>query len=130
LARSLVALMFVTSCVRSVSTATPTPTTGLVISPYAKSGYIDHQTLSQDAYVKFIGDDFLAGARIDPKTDGRPDSRPDVRENSPQLGDLAADFNFRPAAAPAADPRSDAQSGACRVDLSRAERACSPIIGP
>ncbi len=67
---------------------------GLVISPYAKAGYIDHQTLSQDAYVKFIEDDFLAGARIDPRTDGRPDSRPDVRENSSQLGDLAADFNF------------------------------------
>ncbi len=27
---------------------------GLVISPYAKQGYIDHQQLSFDAYVKFI----------------------------------------------------------------------------
>ena len=53
----------------------------LVISPYAKRGYIDHQVLSFDAYLKFIEDDFLSGARIDPKTDGRPDSRPDVREN-------------------------------------------------
>ena len=67
---------------------------GLIISPYARQGYIDHQTMSQDAYVKFIEDDFLSGARIDPKTDGRPDSRPAVRENSPQLGDLVADFNF------------------------------------
>ncbi|MDT4938428.1 MAG: hypothetical protein QOG80_2099, partial [Pseudonocardiales bacterium] len=32
---------------------------GIVISPYAKHGYIDHQTLSFDAYVKFIEDDFL-----------------------------------------------------------------------
>ena len=32
---------------------------GLVISPYAKKGYIDHQTLSFDAYAKFIEDDFL-----------------------------------------------------------------------
>jgi hypothetical protein len=60
-----------------------------VISPYARQGYIDHQTLSFDAYLKFIEDDFLGGARIDPATDGRPDSRPDVRENAPQLGDLA-----------------------------------------
>jgi phospholipase C len=67
---------------------------GLVISPYARHGYIDHQTLSQDAYVKFIEDDFLGGARIDPKTDGRPDSRPSVRENDPQLGDLVSDFDF------------------------------------
>jgi len=67
---------------------------GLVISPYAKKGYVDHQTLSFDAFLKFIEDDFLGGQRIDPATDGRPDSRPDVRENSPVIGDLTADFNF------------------------------------
>lgn len=67
---------------------------GLVISPYAKHGFIDHQTLSFDAYLKFIEDVFLNGQRIDPKTDGRPDPRPDVRENAPQLGDLVNDFDF------------------------------------
>jgi hypothetical protein len=67
---------------------------GLVISPYAKQGYIDHQLLSHDAYVKFIEDVFLGGQRIDPATDGRPDSRPDMRENATQLGNLANDFDF------------------------------------
>jgi phospholipase C len=67
---------------------------GLVISPYAKTGYIDHQVLSFDAYLKFIEDDFLGGARIDPKTDGRPDPRPDVREDAAILGNLAQDFDF------------------------------------
>jgi phospholipase C len=67
---------------------------GIVISPYAKKGYIDSQTLSFDAYVKFIEDDFLGGQRIDPATDGRPDPRPDVRENEPQLGNLVQDFDF------------------------------------
>ncbi|MBV9942640.1 MAG: alkaline phosphatase family protein [Solirubrobacterales bacterium] len=67
---------------------------GLLISPYARPGFIDHQTLSFDAYVKFIEDDFLAGQRLDPQTDGRPDPRPDVRENAPQLGDLTKDFDF------------------------------------
>jgi phospholipase C len=66
----------------------------LVISPYARSGYIDHQTLSFDAYLKFVEDVFLSGARIDPGTDGRPDPRPDVRENLPILGNLIHDFNF------------------------------------
>ena len=66
----------------------------LVISPYAKQGYIDHQTLSFDAYLKFIEDDFLGGQRLDPATDGRPDPRPDVRENAPQLGNLLQDFDF------------------------------------
>ncbi len=67
---------------------------GIVISPYARSGFIDHQTLSFDAYVKFIEDDFLGGQRLDPQTDGRPDPRPDVRENASILGDLTQDFDF------------------------------------
>jgi phospholipase C len=67
---------------------------GIVISPYAKRGYIDHQTLSFDAYLKFIEDDFLGGQRLDPKTDGRPDSRPDVREDERILGNLLHDFDF------------------------------------
>jgi phospholipase C len=65
-----------------------------LISPYAKKGTIDHQTLSFDAYLKFIEDIFLDGQRIDPKTDGRPDSRPTVREDSPLLGDLLNDLDF------------------------------------
>jgi len=67
---------------------------GIVISPYARQGFIDHQTLSFDAYTKFIEDDFLGGQRLDPQTDGRPDPRPDVRENNPLLGDLTKDFDF------------------------------------
>jgi len=67
---------------------------GLVISPYAKKGYIDHHVLSHDAYMKFVEDVFLGGQRIDPATDGRPDPRPGVRENASQLGDLASDFDF------------------------------------
>ncbi len=67
---------------------------GIVISPYAKQGYIDHQILSFDAYTKFIEDDFLNSARLDPATDGRPDPRPDVREDNPILGNIANDFNF------------------------------------
>jgi phospholipase C len=67
---------------------------GIVISPYAKRGYIDHQTLSFDAYDKFIEDDFLNGQRIDPVSDGRPDPRPNVRENAKVLGNLVDDFDF------------------------------------
>ncbi len=70
---------------------------GLVISPYAKAGYIDHQQLSHDAYLKFIENDFLSGQRLNPATDGRPDPRPDVREEAPGLGNLESDFNFNQA---------------------------------
>ncbi|MGH2862812.1 MAG: alkaline phosphatase family protein [Solirubrobacteraceae bacterium] len=67
----------------------------LVISPYASSGLVDHQTLSSDAYLKFIEDDFLGGSRLNPRTDGRWDPRPDVREDVHILGNMAADFNFK-----------------------------------
>jgi phospholipase C len=73
---------------------------GIVISPYAKQGFVDHQTLSFDAYAKFIEDDFLGGQRLNPRTDGRPDPRPTVRENVPTLGDLANDFDFSQAPRP------------------------------
>jgi phospholipase C len=84
----------------------------LVISPYAKKGYIDHQTLSFDAYLKFIEDDFLGGQRLDPKTDGRPDPRPTVRENVAILGNLTQDFDFnqtpRPTLLLSTHPKTDA----------------------
>ena len=67
---------------------------GIVISPYAKPGYVDHQSLTTDAYLKFIEDDFMGGARLNPATDGRPDSRPDVRESAAGLGNLINDFDF------------------------------------
>jgi phospholipase C len=66
----------------------------LMISPYARKGYVDHQTLSFDAYAKFIEDDFLGGQRLNPKTDGRADRRPDVRESVKRLGNLLKEFNF------------------------------------
>jgi len=89
----------------------------LVISPYAKQGYIDHQTLSFDAYLKFIEDDFLNGQRIDPRTDGRPDPRPDVREDASILGNLLADFDFNqsprpPLILPINPPPGQASTGA------------------
>ena len=67
---------------------------GIVISPYARQGYIDNQRLSFDAYNKFIEDTFMGGQRLDPATDGRPDSRPSVREANALLGDVANDLDF------------------------------------
>jgi phospholipase C len=72
----------------------------LVISPYARRGFIDHQALSFDALNKFIEDDFLGGQRLDPTTDGRPDPRPDVRDAMSHLGNLASDFDFTQAPRP------------------------------
>ena len=67
---------------------------GLLVSPWARSGMIDSQTLSFDAYLKLIEDLFLGGQRLDPRTDGRPDPRPTVREDASELGDLLREFSF------------------------------------
>src|SRR5205823_1336769 len=73
---------------------------GLVVSPYAKQGFIDHQVLSFDAYLKFIEDDFLGGRRLDPKTDGRPPEarRPRERRDSGEPGSRLRLFPVAPTA--------------------------------
>ena len=76
----------------------------MVISPYAKSGYIDHQTLSFDAYDKFIEDDFLGGLRLDPKTDGRPDPRPDGPRERGDPRQPRERLRLQPATEGAGDP--------------------------
>ncbi len=80
----------------------------LVISPYARHGFVDHQVLSFDAYLKFIEDDFLGGAA--PRSAHRrparlaPDGareREDPRQPRPGLRLLA---EAAPAGAPLAAP--------------------------
>ncbi len=68
---------------------------GILISPYARRGFIDNQVLSFSSYLKFIEDVFLGGQRLNPQTDGRPDSRPFVAEKGKLVGDLAAEFDFK-----------------------------------
>jgi phospholipase C len=67
---------------------------GIMISPWARRGMIDSQTLSFDAYLRLIEDLFLDGARLDPDTMSRPDSRPTVREEVRGLGNLLSEFDF------------------------------------
>ena len=69
---------------------------GFLVSPYAKQGFIDHQPLSFDAYLKLIEDRFLGGLRLDPEggISERPDPRPTVREDVDILGDLTLEFDF------------------------------------
>jgi phospholipase C len=67
---------------------------GLLISPWARRGLIDSQTLSFDAYLKLIEDLYLGSQRLDPATMSRPDSRPTVREDVAILGNLLKEFDF------------------------------------
>jgi phospholipase C len=68
-------------------------TGAILISPYAKTSFIDHQTLTTDSFLKLIEDVFLRGKRL--SQSGRPDPRPDYRDQSKMLGDLKADFDFK-----------------------------------
>ena len=79
---------------------------GIMISPYAKESYVDHQTLSFDAYLKFIEDRWMGGERLDGNTDGWRDPRPTIREDVGILGDLTSEFDFdqTPRPAPILDP--------------------------
>jgi phospholipase C len=70
----------------------------LVISPYARANYIDHQICSSDCYIKLIEDTFLNGERMDQA--GRPDPRPDYRDEISGYGDLVNDFDFTHAPRP------------------------------
>jgi phospholipase C len=103
---------------------------GIVISPFAKRGYIDHQTLSFDAYPKFIEDDFLGGSRLDPTTDGRPDPRPNVRENVAILGNLVNDFDFTQTPRPPLLLSPDMSSWTQLSDLPQARSDLAATTGP
>ncbi len=84
---------------------------GIMISPYARSGTIDHQLLSLDLYATFVEDLFLGGARLDPVALGNPDTRPTIRDaltsatfldgHSEPIGNLMNEFDFTQAPMPA-----------------------------
>ena len=77
---------------------------GLLISAWARPGYIDHSPLSLDSYATFIEDLFADGARLDPAALGQPDNRPDIRDaltrvtfpdrSIKPLGKLIDEFDF------------------------------------
>ena len=64
----------------------------ILISPYAKAGFIDHRIATTDSYLKLIEDVFLDGERI--SQSGRPDPRPDYRDQAKRLSDLLDAFDF------------------------------------
>lgn len=66
----------------------------LLISSWARAGYVDHAMYSHDSYARLVEDAFLGGERLDPTTLRRPDPRPSVSENDPRSGDLTEVFDF------------------------------------
>jgi phospholipase C len=79
-------------------------TPGLLVSAYAKPGYIDHSVLGTDSYATFIENLFMGGARLDPVKLGEPDARPDIRDELTSItfpdgsikpvGNLMDEFDF------------------------------------
>ena len=88
----------------------------LMISPWARRGYIDHQTLSFDAYLKFIEDRFLGGSSArspDGRLAGLPTHGP--RERAAARRPLHG-VQLRADADPAAGPGSLAVTRGAPVD--------------
>jgi phospholipase C len=85
---------------------------GLLVSAWAKPGYLDHSVMSFDAYATFIENIFIGGVRLDPAALGNPDNRPDLRDALTQIvladgkrvpvGDLRDEFDFKQAPLPPA----------------------------
>ncbi len=77
---------------------------GILISPYARAGMIDHAYYSFDAYATFIETLFTNGTPLSPSALGNPDSRPTLRDtvtsaklpNGTQvaIGNLFDEFDF------------------------------------
>ena len=99
---------------------------GIMISPWARTGVIDDQILSFDAYLKLIEDLFLGSRRLDPgQAYMRWDPRPTVRENVKRLGDLLKEFQFDQARPPLCldpNPSAGAQQIPCQTAARRRSR--------
>jgi phospholipase C len=84
---------------------------GLLVSAWAKPGYIDKSLLSFDAYAVLFENLFMNGARLDPTALGEPDSRPTIRDEltmatypggaTAPIGQLIKEFDFKQTALPA-----------------------------
>ena len=78
---------------------------GLLVSAWAKPGYIDDSVLSFNAYAVLIENLFMGGARLDPTALGEPDARPTIRDElssvtfpngtTAPIGQLINEFNFK-----------------------------------
>jgi hypothetical protein len=77
---------------------------GLLVSAYARRGFVDHSYYSFDSYATLIEDWFMGGERLIPANFNNPDSRPTIRDalssgtlingTHVPLGDLAQEFDF------------------------------------
>ncbi len=77
---------------------------GILISPWARRGMVDHAIYSHDSYATLIENLFMGGARLDPAALKNPDHRPTIRDAVTQVklidgsaqpvGDLMSEFDF------------------------------------
>jgi hypothetical protein len=83
---------------------------GIMISPWARSGYIDDNVLTFASYATFFEDIFMNKARLDPAQLGNPDARPDIRDaltsvtfldgSKHRIGSIMDEFDFTQAPLP------------------------------
>ncbi|MEJ0048275.1 MAG: hypothetical protein WDN04_20730 [Rhodospirillales bacterium] len=125
---------------------------GLLISAWARPGYIDHSVLSLDSYATFIEDIFCGSARLDPAAVGNVEHRPDIRDSvtkvtwfngaTANVGHLIDEFDFSQSPLPPLVLSTHIPTGilaACRVQRGDTAQPCTrpqvtiswlPVAGP
>jgi phospholipase C len=125
---------------------------GLLVSAWARPGYIDHNVLSLDSYATFIEDNFADSARLDPAAVGNVEHRPDIRDSitkvswfngdTANVGSLIDEFDFSQAPLPPLVLSTHIPTGiqaACRAQEGDTTQPCTlpqvtiswlPVTGP
>jgi hypothetical protein len=115
---------------------------GLLVSAWARPGYIDHNLLSMDSYASFVEDLFAHSARLDPTAVGHVEHRPDIRDSVTEVkyfdgatatvGKLVDEFDFNQTPLPPLVLSTHIPTGiqaACRGKLGDTQQPCTqPIV--
>ena len=125
---------------------------GLLVSAWARPGYIDDSVLSLDSFATFIEENFADSARLDPAAVGNVEHRPDIRDSitkvtwyngaTANVGNLIDEFDFSQTPLPPLVLSTHIPTGieaACRTTAGDTTQPCTkpqvtvswlPVAGP
>jgi len=113
---------------------------GLLVSAWARPGYIDHSVLSLDSFATFIEDNFAESARLDPAAVGNVEHRPDIRDSitkvawfngaTANVGQLIDEFDFSQSPLPPLVLSTHIPTGILAACRTRARDTTQPCTQP
>ena len=125
---------------------------GLLVSAWARPGFIDDSVLSLDSFATFVEDNFANSDRLDPAAVGNVEHRPDIRDSitkvtwyngaTANVGNLSGEFDFSQTPLPPLVLSTHIPTGisaACRIRAADTTQPCTkpqvtvswrPVAGP